>query len=107
PYTIAQRKAQQSSVPGGAMQQLLLIGLLLFQAAPARPAGGSVTGRVAFADGAPVTGTMVRAVSLAPTGQPLPTLSPASSFTNTNGEFRLLNLAPGPYFIRLGFPTDA
>lgn len=45
------------------MQELFLIGILLFQAPPARPTGG-VSGRVVFADGAPVTGTIVRLAGL-------------------------------------------
>jgi hypothetical protein len=89
------------------MQELLLIALFLFQAAPARPAGGVVTGRVVFADGTPVASTFVMPVPVSQARQQSGLLSPGFGRTSANGEFRLQNVAPGRYFIRLGTGGDA
>ena len=81
------------------MQGILLIAILLFQAPAQRPAS-VISGRVAYSDGTPAAATPVTIglLSQAPT---------RLGITNLNGEFRILNVAPGRYYLRLGTATDA
>ncbi len=81
------------------MWSIVLIGFLLVQTPPPRPGSVTVIGRILFSDGAPAAGIYVTSIPIAEQQQ-----QPRSPFARTNemGEFRILRVAPGRYYIRAG-----
>src|SRR5262245_39079769 len=84
------------------MQAFVVVLLaLLLQTPPTRPAGGTISGRVLFNDGAPAIGSFVGAIQVGGTGRPL------LARVDDAGNYRLTNIAAGRYYIRTGFgPFD-
>jgi hypothetical protein len=84
------------------MKELLLVLLLFAQGAtPPAPVGGSIAGRVLSIGGLPTTGVVVIAEPQA-VGNPMH----RTSRTDSSGQYHLLNIPPGRYYVTAG-PGDA
>ena len=84
------------------MKHLLLIAMMFFQTPPARPAGSSLGGRIVYSDGMPVIGSIVSLVTVPEGGRTADRPSPRLAFLDTSGLYRVQNVAPGRYYLRLG-----
>jgi len=84
------------------MKELLLVLLLFAQGAtPQVSGGGSIAGQVLSLGGLPTTGVVVIAQPQA-VGNPMH----RTSRTDSSGQYRLLNIPPGRYYVTAG-PADA
>ena len=82
------------------LKEVLLIGILFFQAPAARPTGASVSGHLSFADGMPVPRALLNLVPVPEPGRQAG--QPRFTFGDTAGAFRLQNVPAGRYLVRLG-----
>jgi hypothetical protein len=79
------------------MQALALIAILVLQTPAPRPSGGVISGRVLYSDNAPAAGMFVSVVSAGGSGRPFP------ARVDDSGNYRLTNIPPGRYYLRVGF----
>src|SRR5262249_34001737 len=79
------------------MQALALIAVLVLQTPAPRPSGGVISGRVVYSDNVPATGMFVSVVSAGGIGRPIP------ARVDDAGNYRLTNIPPGRYYVRVGF----
>jgi hypothetical protein len=89
------------------MIRTLLLALFLLQGPAANPiAGGIVVGRILLEDGSPAVGVRVSAMPVPQSAGPA-SASVLNSITQTDkdGNYRLENIPPGPYYIAAGLVT--